>query len=36
LEWEIKELEIEKLKENYPRFGKLINGNPVKYNTRME
>jgi uncharacterized protein YqjF (DUF2071 family) len=30
LEWEIKELEIEKLKVNYPRFGKLINGTPVK------
>lgn len=30
LEWEIKELQIEKLKVNYPRFGKLINGQPDK------
>lgn len=30
VEWEIKELEIEKLKVNYPRFEKLINGKPEK------
>lgn len=30
LEWEIKELQIEKLKVSYPRFGKLINGKPDK------
>ena len=30
LEWEIKELEAKKLKVNYPRFGKLINGKPDK------
>ena len=30
LEWEIKELQIDNLKVNYPRFGKLINGQPDK------
>ena len=30
LEWEIKELEVKKLKVNYPRFGKLINRKPDK------
>ena len=30
LEWEIKELDVEKLKVNYPRFKKIINENPDK------
>jgi len=30
LEWEIKELEVKKLKVNYPRFEKLINRKPDK------
>lgn len=30
LEWEIKELEVKKLKVNYPRFEKLINEKPDK------
>ena len=30
LDWEIKKLEIEKLKVNYPRFKKLFIGQPSK------